>query len=143
MPSSRLSKGQFFVISGVVLVGIFMTMYQTLSTYGTTDYLKFQRGNEFYLTHNIKQMLTSTLQMTKDGKLKCDDLDTNLDVLKDVYVKAVTQRGYTSSVDTGLCCSGTLRSKLKINVISTDVKIYDAVEEFDTGCACGSHPECS
>jgi len=87
--SSRYSKGQWFLISAIIVSGAFLAIAALFRGYYDIDTSTIAQFNEDYYFKNIKDQFNATVQDSN-----CTDMQENLDEFAYFAQKNMEERGY-------------------------------------------------
>jgi len=91
MPNILTSrKGEFFVLTAVIIVGVFYAMSRYINPYAFIDTSSAARGGEIFFFNNVKDKAEKTVRLSDSY----DDLKWNLLQYKDFVEYAGADEGY-------------------------------------------------
>ncbi len=83
-------KAQFFVLTSVMIVGVFFTLSKYINQYSFVDTSKAVEGAEVFMFDNIKDKAIKTVQISN-----VTNVESRLTEYKNFVEKMVADRGYT------------------------------------------------
>lgn len=89
MPSSSGKKAQFFVLTTVVIVGVFYTLSQYINPYAFVDTSRAAEGGESFFFDNVKDKAIKTVEISNSS-----ELESNLRNYKNFVEKMASEKGY-------------------------------------------------
>ncbi len=92
MPSSSSRKAQFFILTTVVIVGVFYTLSKYINPYAFIDTSKAAYGSETFFFDNVKEKAIKTIQISNPNE---GNLTANLEEYKQFVEKMASDRGYS------------------------------------------------
>src|SRR3989344_4312597 len=87
--ASIYSKGQFFLVSAIMITGVFLVISMLFRNYGIVDNSETARVNEDVYFHNIKQQFSSVVAQSS-----CPDMDRNLRDYREFVQRETNAVGY-------------------------------------------------
>lgn len=87
---SLSNKAQFFILSSVMIVGVFFTLSKYINQYSFIDTSEAAEGAEIFMFDNIKDKAIKTVQISNLGNIQ-----GRLETYKSFSEKIVADRGYT------------------------------------------------
>ena len=94
MPNSSGKKAQFFILTTVVIVGVFYTLSKYINPYAFIDTSKAASGSETFFFDNVKEKAIKTVQISNET-----DLETNLNEYKIFVERMASDKGYSLNFD--------------------------------------------
>jgi len=91
-PSSK--KAQFFILTTVVIVGVFYTLSKYINPYVFIDTSKAASGSETFFFDNVKEKAIKTVQISDKT-----ELESNLNQYKIFVEKMASDKGYSLNFD--------------------------------------------
>lgn len=91
MPSSSSKKAQFFVLTTVVIVGVFYTLSKYINPYSFIDTSEAATGGESFFFDNVKGKAIETVELSPDNDLM---LERNLEEYKEFVERTASDKGY-------------------------------------------------
>jgi len=91
-PSSK--KAQFFILTTVVIVGVFYTLSKYINPYAFIDTSKAASGSETFFFDNVKEKAIKTVQISDKT-----ELESNLNQYKIFVEKMASDKGYSLNFD--------------------------------------------
>lgn len=88
--SSR--KAQFFVLTTVVIVGVFYTLSKYINPYAFIDTSRAASGGETFFFDNVKEKTVKTVNISSP-----EDLESNLAQYKNFVENMASEKGYKLS----------------------------------------------
>lgn len=88
MPSSS-DKAQFFILTTVVIVGVFYTLSKYINPYAFIDTSRAASGSETFFFNNVKEKAIKTVNISSPG-----DLESNLAQYKNFVENMASEKGY-------------------------------------------------
>jgi hypothetical protein len=89
MPSLSSRKAQFFVLTTVVIVGVFYTLSKYINPYAFVDTSRAASGSETFFFDNVKEKAIKTVNISSPG-----DLESNLARYKNFVENMASEKGY-------------------------------------------------
>ncbi len=91
MRNSSNKKAQFFILTTVVIVGVFYTLSKYINPYAFIDTSKAASGGETFFFDNVKEKAMKTVKISPsdDG-----NLTVNLNNYKNFIEKMASEKGY-------------------------------------------------
>ena len=96
MPNSSSKKAQFFILTTVVIVGVFYTLSQYINPYAFIDTSKAASGSEAFFFDNVKEKAIKTVQISNPDE---GNLTANLEEYKQFVEKMASDKGYSLIFD--------------------------------------------
>lgn len=87
-------KAQFFILTTVVIVGVFYTLSKYINPYAFIDTSKAASGSETFFFDNIKEKAIKTVEISS-----ADELENNLGNYTQFIEKMASDRGYSLNFD--------------------------------------------
>jgi len=87
-------KAQFFILTTVVIVGVFYTLSKYINPYAFIDTSKAASGSETFFFDNVKENGIKTVQISDKT-----DLESNLNQYKNFVEKMASDKGYSLNFD--------------------------------------------
>lgn len=87
-------KAQFFILTTVVIVGVFYTLSKYINPYAFIDTSKAAAGSETFFFDNVKEKVIKTVEVSNG-----DELESNLDEYKIFVEKMASDKGYSLIFD--------------------------------------------
>ena len=87
--SSNFRKGQFFIVTVVGLVSLFLVMSSLISPQSIKDTSEILTLEEPYFFQNVKEKLIETVQMSD-----CVEIEKNLQTFVGFVSKVASEKGY-------------------------------------------------
>ena len=118
MHSSSSKKAQFFILTTVVIVGVFYTLSKYITPYAFVDTSKAATGGETFFFDNVRDKAIKTVEISF-----ADELENDLRNYTNFVEKMASEKGYslnfdyeikTSTVDFGMVLTSE-RMTLKAN----------------------------
>lgn len=94
MPSLSSKKAQFFILTTVVIVGVFYALSKYITPYAFVDTSKAAVGGETFFFDNVKDKAIKTVKVSAP-----DELPTNLQTYKNFVEKMASDKGYSLVFD--------------------------------------------
>ena len=94
MPNLSSKKAQFFILTTVVIVGVFYTLSKYINPYAFIDTSKPASGSETFFFDNIKEKAIKTVEISS-----ADDLEDNLGNYTQFIKKMASDKGYSLNFD--------------------------------------------
>ncbi|KYK35689.1 MAG: hypothetical protein AYK18_02890 [Theionarchaea archaeon DG-70] len=88
MPSLS-SKAQFFILTTVVIVGVFYTLSKYINPYAFVDTSKAAVSGETFFFDNVKEKAIKTVKLSNSGNLL-----SNLQMYKNYVRNLASEKGY-------------------------------------------------
>ncbi|MEX2739340.1 MAG: hypothetical protein Q6356_009775 [Candidatus Wukongarchaeota archaeon] len=85
-------KAQFFILTTVVIVGVFYTLSKYINPYAFIDTSRAASGSETFFFDNVKEKAIKTVQISNET-----ELETNLNQYKNFVEKMASDKGYSLS----------------------------------------------
>jgi hypothetical protein len=89
MPSLSSRKAQFFVLTTVVIVGVFYTLSKYINPYAFVDTSRAASGSETFFFDNVKEKAVKTVNISSP-----EDLESNLARYKNFVENMASEKGY-------------------------------------------------
>ena len=83
-------KAQFFILTTVVIVGVFYTLSKYINPYAFIDTSKAASGGETFFFDNVKEKAIETVRISNEN-----ELGTNLNEYKIFVEKMASDKGYS------------------------------------------------
>lgn len=83
------NKAQFFILTSVIVVGVFFTLSKYVNEYSFIDTSKAVEGSEVFMFENIKAKAIKTVEISNPGNVR-----TRMSTYKDVVEDMSADRGY-------------------------------------------------
>jgi len=83
-------KAQFFILTTVVIVGVFYTLSKYINPYAFIDTSKAASGGETFFFDNVKEKAIETVRISNENELR-----TNLNEYKIFVEKMASDKGYS------------------------------------------------
>jgi len=90
MLNSSGKKAQFFILTTVVIVGVFYTLSSYINPYAFIDTSKAASGSETFFFDNVKEKAIETVNISS-----ADELQLNLNQYKIFVEKMASEKGYS------------------------------------------------
>jgi len=123
--NSRI-KGQWFLISAVVISGAFLAISVMFKDYLILDQSVVVRMDEDFYFHNIKEGLNRTVNITGFDLPDCDSLKTKLDEFIFFSKERMAENGYYLYVEKSVDCIANTAS-FGILLASDRMVVYENV----------------
>jgi len=94
MPNLSNKKAQFFILTTVVIVGVFYTLSKYINPYAFIDTSKAASGSETFFFDNIKEKAIKTVEISS-----ADELENNLGNYTQFIKKMASDKGYSLNFD--------------------------------------------
>jgi len=94
MLNSSSKKAQFFILTTVVIVGVFYTLSKYINPYAFIDTSKAVSGSETFLFDNVKEKAIKTVQVSNET-----ELESNLNQYKIFIERMASDKGYSLNFD--------------------------------------------
>jgi len=94
MLNSSSKKAQFFILTTVVIVGVFYTLSKYINPYAFIDTSKAASGSETFFFDNVKEKAIETVNIGYP-----DELPSNLNQYKNFVEKMASDKGYSLNFD--------------------------------------------
>jgi len=94
MPSTFGNKAQFFILTTVVIVGVFYTLSKYINPYSFIDTSVSANQEDYFLFDNIQGKAVETIILSDT-----DDLNENLAEYKNFVENMATEKGYIVNFD--------------------------------------------
>lgn len=85
-------KAQFFILTTVVIVGIFSILSKYINPYSFIDTSRAIEGGEIFFFDNVKEKANKTVEIT--NSTNTTELRENLDEYKDFVERMAGEKGY-------------------------------------------------
>jgi hypothetical protein len=82
-------KAEFFILTTVVIVGVFYSLSKYINPYAFVDTSKAASGGETFFFDNVKEKAIKTVQISSS-----DELNSNLNDFKNSVEDMAIERGY-------------------------------------------------
>lgn len=92
MPSFSNRKAQFFILTAVVIIGLFYGLSRYVNPFSFIDTSAAVRGDETFFFDNVKEKTTKTVQISAAA-----DLEDNMREFKEFAQKVASENGYVLS----------------------------------------------
>ena len=89
MPSLLSRKAEFFVLTAVVIIGVFYNLSKYVNPYAFIDTSRAVEGSEEFLFDNIKEKAIKTVKISAPS-----ELNDSLRTYKNTVEKLASDRGY-------------------------------------------------
>jgi len=99
-------KAQFFILTTVVIVGVFYTLSKYINPYAFIDTSRAASGSETFFFDNVKEKAIKTVEISNET-----ELESNLNQYKNFVEEMASEKGYNLN--------------FKYNIISTGPSIVD------------------
>lgn len=96
MLSSSSKKAQFFILTTVVIVGVFYTLSKYINPYAFIDTSKAASGSETFFFDNVKEKAIKTVQISNPDE---GNITANLEEYKQFVEKMASDKGYSLIFD--------------------------------------------
>ncbi|MEM5792802.1 MAG: hypothetical protein QXY45_00370 [Candidatus Aenigmatarchaeota archaeon] len=113
------NKAQFFILTAVMIVGVFFTMSKYINQYSFIDTSKAAEGAEIFMFENIVEKANKTVQISNT-----DTIDDNLKIYSSFVKNITSERGYILVFDYSI-----ISNKVKFNITLMSEK-YTLRKEF-------------
>jgi hypothetical protein len=87
-------KAQFFILTTVVIVGVFYTLSKHINPYAFIDTSKAASGSETFFFDNVKEKAIKTVQISNGT-----ELESNLNQYKNFVERMASDKGYSLNFD--------------------------------------------
>ena len=87
-------KAQFFILTTVVIVGVFYTLSKYINPYAFIDTSQAASGSETFFFDNVKEKAIKTVRISNETQL-----ESNLNQYKNFVEKMASDKGYSLSFD--------------------------------------------
>ena len=94
MLNSSSKKAQFFILTTVVIVGVFYTLSKYINPYAFIDTSKAVSGSETFFFDNVKEKAIKTVQISTET-----ELESNLNQYKIFIEGMASDKGYSLNFD--------------------------------------------
>jgi hypothetical protein len=109
-----VNKGQWFLISAVIVTGVFLAMSTLFKTYSLVDPSLSARNNEDFYFNNVKDKFYDVV-----ARSDCTNMDTNLRDFKTFTAREVGTMGYLLLMNYTADCT-TKKGDVSIMLASND-----------------------
>ncbi len=89
MPSLSSKKAQFFILTTVVIVGVFYTLSKYINPYAFIDTSKSASGGETFFFDNVREKAIKTIEISDP-----EYLSSNLKIYRNFVETKASERGY-------------------------------------------------
>ncbi len=89
MPSFSSKKAEFFILTTVVIVGVFYTLSKYINPYAFIDTSKAAVGEETFFFDNVREKAIKTVDISDP-----DNLSPNLKRYRDFVEETASEKGY-------------------------------------------------
>jgi len=89
-------KAQFFILTTVVIVGVFYTLSKYINPYAFIDTSKAAFGSETFFFDNVKEKAIKTVEISPQDE---GNLTANLHEYKQFVEKMASEKGYSLNFD--------------------------------------------
>lgn len=89
MPNLSGKKAQFFILTTVVIVGVFYTLSKYINPYSFVDTSKAAMGGETFFFDNVKEKAIKTVEVSAPS-----ELESNLLKFDSLVEKTASDNGY-------------------------------------------------
>ena len=90
MPSFSSKKAEFFILTTVVIVGVFYTLSKYINPYAFIDTSTAVEGDEIFFFDNVKEKAVKTIKISDQSNLV-----NNLGTYKDYVEDLSSEKGYS------------------------------------------------
>ena len=90
MPSFSSKKAEFFILTTVVIVGVFYTLSKYINPYAFIDTSTAVEGDEIFFFDNVKEKAIKTIKISDQSNLV-----NNLKTYKDYVEDLASEKGYS------------------------------------------------
>jgi hypothetical protein len=127
---SSNSKGQWFLVSAVVISGAFLAISLFFKDYLVVDQSVIPRMDEDFYFHDIKEALNRTVQMFGFDLPDCINLTNELDEFIYFSKERMAEKGYYLYVTKNVDCS-VQKTTFHILLASSRMVVYENVNPED------------
>jgi len=106
-------KAQFFILTTVVIVGVFYTLSKYINPYAFIDTSKAASGSETFFFDNVKEKAIKTVRISNET-----ELESNLDQYKNFVEEMASDKGYSLIFDYEI-----LENTVEFNMILTSERM--------------------
>jgi hypothetical protein len=89
MPRSSSKKAQFFILTAVIVIGVFFTLSKYINQYSLIDTSQAAQGSEFLMIDNIKDKALKTVHISN-----MTNIYERVPEYRDFVQEVVAERGY-------------------------------------------------
>ena len=121
-------KGQFFIISTVIMISALILIMNYLYDYGKIDLTKTEQMQELNYISDIKYSLTSTVKTACATDQDVTHLDRSLNVTENFLKDKLLARGIILNVKhSSLLCGATPHAAFSFTITSSDFYIENSL----------------
>jgi hypothetical protein len=128
--SKGWGKGQWFLVSAVVVTGVFLVISGLFKTYSLVDTSSAARADEDFHFHNIKQQFSSVVASSS-----CADMDKNIREYRALAEREMNNFGYLFFMNYTIQDCNSKQVTLGLLIASHRFVIYENVNPSDFGVA--------
>lgn len=126
MPKSSRSKGQWFMVSAVMVSAAFLVISSFLTSYSSMDSSKTATYNEDYYYNNVKEQFMKVVEQSD-----CGNLTSNLNEFKYFAEKSMGELGYLLFINYTVEPCPSKNVKLGMLLGSEKMVLYENVNPND------------
>ena len=97
MPSFSSKKAQFFILTAVVIVGVFFTLSKYITPYAFIDTSEAVDTGEIFLFNNVKEKTIKAIEIS--NSTNATELDENLQEYKKLVQEVAAEKGFNLVFD--------------------------------------------